>query len=144
MFYLDHLKLRNRRSIPVVNDQRMRQLNAFDMGAALDAHHTWLHQFKSEMLCPLANRDTVELATDARCALGQWLYDAARSELGEDPEFIALRQTHADFRKVAGGIRLHFQAQPSTITEQILEEELRPVSDRLQLAIVSYFTRRQH
>lgn len=116
----------------------------FSMKAAIDAHLTWLNDFRARIQRETASGPLSAsiIANDRLCELGRWLQDLAQNGQGSASEFIELRSLHAEFHKTAGDICLHYNHGRQEISRRRLNGDLRDKSDQVQLAIVRYFSTR--
>jgi methyl-accepting chemotaxis protein len=77
----------------------------FDFDAAIKAHIDWKMKLGKYINNPDGSLDPKVVCTDNNCALGKWLYGDGAQFKNEYPEdYENLRQSHAEFHKIAGSI----------------------------------------
>ncbi len=114
--------------------------HGLDMKTALDAHMAWEKRLEDKI--GGKNHEPLDVATvgsDCNCTLGKWLYGSAKMQFGETPEYLELRQVHADFHLNAGEIVNNVL---NGDREKALKNlrELRFQSGKVQLSLVRFYS----
>lgn len=86
---------------------------------AVLAHARWKIRLTAYANKPDGSIDPVQLGTDNKCELGQWIYGEG-AQHDTLPEFNTLRDAHAKFHRCAAEAVKTLDANPATPTEQIL------------------------
>jgi methyl-accepting chemotaxis protein len=70
---------------------------------AISAHSQWKQKLATYIAKPDRSLNAVEVASDNKCALGQWLYGEGKKH-SSLPEFSKLVSEHAHFHRAASNI----------------------------------------
>lgn len=74
-----------------------------DFDEAIKAHSAWKMKLSAYLKKPDGSLHAADVATDAKCALGQWIYGEGAKHKAL-PEYATLKTEHAKFHKAAGAV----------------------------------------
>lgn len=120
------------------------EFSGLNIKQVLDAHMAW----KTRLHDTLAgtSSETIEVAQvapDNICVLGKWLYSPGGQNFSQLPEYENLRLTHKKFHLVAGEILVAFNDGKIDTAKNLLKQDFRSLSDRIQLDLVRLFATKQ-
>ncbi len=72
---------------------------------AISAHQKWKTRLRSQI--DGSSKETLDPAAvskDNQCDLGQWIHREGQAQMGQKPEFLELKATHAQFHQAAGEV----------------------------------------
>ncbi len=118
------------------------EFHGLNMRLAIEAHLKWKERL--ERVLEGSSGETLEVgvvASDDRCALGQWLHGEAKRQFGQHQEYDSLLRAHSEFHLMAGDILCDAHDGRANEARDKLRSGFRQKSDRVQLALVRLYSR---
>ena len=118
--------------------------HGLDMKQALDAHMNWLHRIELK-LNGLSNErlDLPSVASDNHCTLGHWINGEAKQRYSGLPEYLELRNTHANFHLIVGQALNDIENGECAQVRDNLRQ-IRHKSGEVQLALIRLYSKALH
>ena len=99
------------------------QRSGLDLAEAIQAHITWKARFQNaingeskEIFSP------GEVSVDTGCELGKWIHSPFSKIFHDQPHFENLKNTHAEFHKIAGDIVIKIQSNSKESLDQSIDD----------------------
>ena len=126
-------------------DKDEEEFEGLNLKQIITAHLSWRNKLAKVLDGTSSEKlDVHQIAPDDLCTLGKWLYAHGRDRFGRLAEYKSLLQTHKEFHLMAGQIALEFNNGQKERAEELLNKDLRALSDQIQLDIVRlYASQRQ-
>ena len=81
------------------------KVKTFDFKSAIKAHQDWKMKLLNYKQTPDGTLNSSHVCKDNQCALGKWIYnEGAQYRQALPSEYEALRESHAEFHKIAGKV----------------------------------------
>ncbi|OIQ97017.1 diguanylate cyclase [mine drainage metagenome] len=107
----------------VIESDNSGQRSGLDLFEAIQAHITWKARFQNaingeskEVFSP------EEVCVDTGCELGKWIHSPFSNIFHDQPHFENLKNTHAEFHKIAGDIVIKIQSNSGESLDQSIDE----------------------
>lgn len=126
-------------------DKGEEEFEGLNLKQVIVSHLSWRNQLAKVLDGTSSEKFEIhQIAPDDLCTLGKWLYSPGRDRFGGLSEYKSLKQTHKEFHLMAGQILLEFNNGQRERAEELLNKDLRALSDQIQLDLVRlYATQRQ-
>jgi len=133
--------LRNRRKNNTIklkyDDESIAALN---LKKALVSHDAWKEKLSKELNGHSEKPiDLIEVASDCKCSLGQWLHSTGKKKYSELPEYQKALKAHAQFHFSAAEVVIEHQSGNTQHAKKLLVTKFRTASNLNQLEIVRLF-----
>jgi hypothetical protein len=126
----------------ILQDNEDEKLSGLSMKSAIDSHMAWRNRLHAVLAGTSDEQLEIgEVARDDCCMVGKWIHGQGKADYGHLIEYAALKVTHAEFHLAAGEILVEHRNGNVAHAENLLKNQFKRLSDRIQLDIVRLFSK---